>query len=225
MRFSKKSSSAIAQTAIICFFSLGAFSSATATVTGYAGVTFTSANLGDENTFSGDSTFGWSFSLNGSRTLSYLGLYNTDLNSATTVSLWNSTGTLLASAEFDPLTYGVDISDLGSSGFLWMPITTNVSLSAGTYTIGAFSSTEHYAATNATIASTSGLQILSKSLIDFDNNVSTKPTEDLSNAFNGFFGPNLRFAEAPPVPVPGSVWLLGSGLLGLIGLKRAKKAA
>ena len=106
-----------------------------------------------------------------------------------------------------------------------MPIT-NVSLATGTYTIGAFSSTEHYAATNATIASTSGLQILSKSLIDFDNNVSTKPTEDLSNAFNGFFGPNLRFAEAPaPVPVPGSVWLLGSGLLGLMGLKRAKKAA
>ena len=224
MQLFKKFSSVIGQGTIAGFLALAMMSNASATVTGYAGVTFSSANLGTENTFSGDSTFGWSFSLNGSRTLSYLGLYNTDLNSATTVSLWNNSGSLLASAEFNPLTYGVDISDLGSSGFLWMPIT-NVSLSAGTYTIGAFSSTEHYAATNATITETSGLQILSKSLINFDS-ASTKPTDDLSDVYNGFFGPNLRFAEAPaPVPVPGSVWLLGSGLLGLIGLKRAKKAA
>ena len=28
-----------------------------------------------------------------------------------------------------------------------------------------------------------------------------------------------------PVPVPGAAWLLGSGLMGLIGLGRRKKAA
>lgn len=29
--------------------------------------------------------------------------------------------------------------------------------------------------------------------------------------------------DAPPVPIPGAVWLLGSGLLGLVGLRRKRK--
>ena len=31
------------------------------------------------------------------------------------------------------------------------------------------------------------------------------------------------FSDVAPVPIPGAVWLLGSGLLGLIGLRRGKK--
>ena len=148
------------------------------------------------------------------------------MNSPTTVSLWNSAGTLIASSVFDSSNYsGIDTSDLSNSGFLWKS-TSNISLSAGTYTIGAFTNDVHFAATQASISGTSGLQILTKALVDFDT-VSNKPTLDYTGLFtNGLFGPNLRFAEAPaPVPVPGSVWLLGSGLLGLMGLKRAKKAA
>jgi hypothetical protein len=30
--------------------------------------------------------------------------------------------------------------------------------------------------------------------------------------------------ETPPVPIPGAVWLLGSGLLGLVGLRRFRKS-
>ena len=37
---------------------------------------------------------------------------------------------------------------------------------------------------------------------------------------NGFFGPNLKYVSA--VPVPGAIWLLGSGLIGLVGLKRRR---
>jgi hypothetical protein len=37
---------------------------------------------------------------------------------------------------------------------------------------------------------------------------------------------NLTAAPAPaPVPVPAAVWLFGSGLLGLVGVARRKKAA
>jgi hypothetical protein len=224
MQLFKKFSSVIGHGAIAGFLALGMMSNASATVTGYAGVNFSSANLGTETTFSDASTIGWSFNLTSNRTLSSFGLYNTDLNASTTVSLWNSSGTLLASSVFDPSTYaGIDTSDLGSSGFLWIS-TSSLALTAGTYTIGAFTNAEHYAAVDATISSTSGLQIISKSLVSFDN-VNAKPTEDFSSLYtNGLFGPNLRFAEAAPVPVPGSVWLLGSGLLGLFGLKRAKKS-
>lgn len=30
--------------------------------------------------------------------------------------------------------------------------------------------------------------------------------------------------DAQPVPIPGAVWLLGSGLIGLVGIRRKKKA-
>lgn len=225
MRLFSKFSSAIAYGAVTGFLALGMTSNASATVSGYAGVTFSSADLGYEATFPGAGTIGWSFSLSGDRTLSHLGLYVTDLNDSTTVSLWDNSGNLLASSVFDTSYTGVNTDDMATSGFLWKS-TNSVALSAGTYTIGAFTNAEHFAATEGTISSTSGLQILTKSLVSFET-TNTKPTDDFSSSFqNGLFGPNLRFAEAPaPVPVPGAVWLLGSGLFGLFGLKRVKKTA
>ena len=41
-------------------------------------------------------------------------------------------------------------------------------------------------------------------------------------AFPGF---NANFDFVAPVPVPAAVWLFGSGLLGLVGVARRKKAA
>lgn len=36
---------------------------------------------------------------------------------------------------------------------------------------------------------------------------------------------NIRFIPASTIPIPPSVWLFGTGLLGLIGIARRKKAA
>ena len=36
---------------------------------------------------------------------------------------------------------------------------------------------------------------------------------------------DFTFAAAQPVPVPAAIWLFGSGLLGLVGMARRKKAA
>ncbi|QJB55338.1 hypothetical protein [Pseudodesulfovibrio sp. zrk46] len=36
--------------------------------------------------------------------------------------------------------------------------------------------------------------------------------------FDGFYA--MASLEASPTPIPGAVWLLGSGLLGLVGLRR-----
>ena len=33
----------------------------------------------------------------------------------------------------------------------------------------------------------------------------------------------VKVGDGAPVPIPGAVWLLGSGLVGLIGLKRRGK--
>ncbi len=41
---------------------------------------------------------------------------------------------------------------------------------------------------------------------------------------SGFAGGELdAFADVAPVPIPGAVWLLGSGLLGLAGLRRRRR--
>ncbi len=57
----------------------------------------------------------------------------------------------------------------------------------------------------------------------------------LFNFFNGYQGDNLKFTsyyawavhsgDVGAVPVPAAVWLFGSGILGLIGFSKRKKAA
>ena len=44
-------------------------------------------------------------------------------------------------------------------------------------------------------------------------------------SMDGDFDDFILAAKAAPTPVPGAVWLLGSGLLGIMGFKRTRKAA
>ncbi|NOU15464.1 MAG: VPLPA-CTERM sorting domain-containing protein [Methylococcaceae bacterium] len=50
--------------------------------------------------------------------------------------------------------------------------------------------------------------------------------ENTNTATNGAIGvDNIKIAaNVSAVPVPGAVWLLGSGLAGLVGLQRRKKS-
>ena len=41
---------------------------------------------------------------------------------------------------------------------------------------------------------------------------------------NGLFTVTATFKTGAPTPIPGAVWLLGSGLLGVMGFKRRKAA-
>ncbi len=157
-----------------------------------AAVSFPTAGLADPAAFTGAGTVGWSFSLDSSKTLSYLGLYNTDFNADTTVGIWNSSGSLLASSVFDANLTGVDLNDLLNSNFLWLPVS-SLTLGAGQYTIGAFSSADHFGVYGVTPTTTSGLHIVNSALLSFASTLD-KPTSDFSSVYaNGFFGPNLRF--------------------------------
>jgi hypothetical protein len=52
-------------------------------------------------------------------------------------------------------------------------------------------------------------------------NVYNSATADAENT-NWDFGNNGGGFTPPPVPVPSAVWLFGSGLLGLLGLRKRK---
>ena len=54
--------------------------------------------------------------------------------------------------------------------------------------------------------------------------VVTATPAGLENYINSAFG-DFTFAAAQPVPIPAAVWLFGTGLIGLIGISRRKKAA
>jgi hypothetical protein len=46
----------------------------------------------------------------------------------------------------------------------------------------------------------------------------------IANSNGGAIAPidNVLFAEVTPVPIPGAIWLLGSGIVGLVGLQRRR---
>ena len=166
---------------------------ATASLAGTNAAASFPVSTGTSIVFANASTIGWSFSLDSSKTLSYLGLYNTDLNADTTVGIWNSSGSLLVSSVFDTSLTGVELNDLPNSNFIWLPVS-SLTLGAGQYTIGAFSSADHFGVYGVTPTTTSGLHIVNSSLLNFANTFG-KPANDFSGVYaNGFFGPNLRFA-------------------------------
>ncbi len=43
------------------------------------------------------------------------------------------------------------------------------------------------------------------------------------NRYNGYYGLAIRIGQVSSVPIPGAVWLLGSGLMGMVALGRRKK--
>ena len=65
------------------------------------------------------------------------------------------------------------------------------------------------------------LQASLGSLSDLFGNVYNSSTADAENT-NWDFGNNGGGFTPPPVPVPSAVWLFGSGLIGLLGLRKRK---
>jgi len=56
------------------------------------------------------------------------------------------------------------------------------------------------------------------SLVDVSDYLWISPREGTNYDFQGLVG-----VKASPVPVPAAAWLLGSGLVGLFGVKRRKR--
>ena len=163
-------------------------------------------------------THGWSFTTTAPLTINSLGFFDSSedgLISSHDIGLWNSTETLLGSA-----TVPFGTSATLENGFRWVPVSP-ISLDAGqTYVVGAvMGGTDDDTVLKMTeaddlefdqaISFVEGLYAVGGTLIyPWNDSISTDTTY-LSANFKG----NV-------VPIPSALWLLGSGLIGLLGVRR-----
>jgi hypothetical protein len=154
-------------------------------------------------------TVGWKFTTTGI-SINGLGVFDSDLNGLATshnVGIWNSSGILLASGTVASGTAGTLVNQ-----FRYVSISPLL-LGAGTYTIGATwfpgAGTDTYIAGSSltSFQTAPGITFLGGEFIQAAT--LTLPTSSSSFIDPSMFGPNVT------IPEPGTLILLGSGLLGL----------
>jgi hypothetical protein len=163
-----------------------------------------------------DQTVGWKFAVYTNLLVTDLGVWNQyGLAGSHEVGIWDATNSsLLVSATVTTSASGAH----QDSGFLYVPVTTPATLLAGhSYVIGA-----HYVpGVDFWVSAGSAIMNLP---ISYDTSAGglythgsllTQPSTTWTSF--GLMGPNF---QAAPVPIPPAFWLLGGGLVGLIGLKR-----
>lgn len=165
--------------------------------------------------------FGWTFRANETVTVSGLGYYADPTNGfvfQNQVALYNSSGSLLASAVVDN-TYAL----VGHFRYVTIaPIT----LTAGqTYQVDGVSNRDNYTWDDAGFATNSAISYVSNSWTSTSGSSPFFQTNTQSDSNRGFHGPNL-FLGAPdftaPVPEPETYALLlaGLGVLGFVSRRR-----
>lgn len=170
---------------------------------------------------------GWSFTANRDLYVRALGIYDHDPDAfhaeSHNVGLWKADGTLLQAVSIYEPQYSHQQELV--AGKYHFATTEAVLLKAGqTYIIGStvqpdsfamfpdqLTADSHNLQFDANITYLGGRYASSASLV--------MPESTLGGI--GYFGANI---DVVPTPVPAAAWLLGSGLLGLVGLKRRQQA-
>ena len=166
----------------------------------------------------GPFTLGWQFTVSNTITVTWLGVsYFGPLGESHDVGIWNAAGTLMGSATVPAGACGFQVNQFCYS-------LTSFQLTPGTYDMGAvwLDGTDPMLFPTTPLinfATASGITyvqndfIAGATLTDPTNHTAPPP---------GYFGPNFLFTSGTTVPEPGSILLLGSGLLGLAGMLRRK---
>ena len=160
-----------------------------------------------------NSTKGWAFTISSPLLVTQLGLWdqgNNGLNASHAVTIWTSTGTLMAQTTI-PSGTGATLMD----GFRYVSIT-SVLLPAGSYTIGGFYGkfTDQFAIHPSTITTGSGVTYNGSR----SANAFAFPAGNFFGNVNSYFGPNFQFTTVA-IPDSGSTWtLLLLGVTAAFGL-------
>jgi len=139
------------------------------------------------------------------------------LEVGTEVGLWNDSQVLLASVSIAQGTAGSQVD--GSSAYCaFESLTTPVTLSANTnYRVGALYSENGNAFMNNGGSFDTSVNVFQGVYNSFDSYLDWPGSQDGNNRFGSA---TMQFSE---VPIPAAVWLLGSGLIGLVGIRRKFK--
>ena len=168
---------------------------------------------------------GWSFTATQDLYVTSLGVYDHDadrnIEGAHAVGLWKADGTLITSVSVtEP---GVAHSQLLVNGKYHM-VNASASLQAGqTYVVAAtVGISDAFAFFDSASAASYNLQFnpnLSYGNAVFSTNTIGMPGIDTLSPY-GNFGANI---DVTPTPIPAAAWLLGSGLLGLVRIRRKQQ--
>jgi hypothetical protein len=188
------------------------------------GQAFTGAALGSQ-LGNGPFTLGWSFDVSGSITVTGLAVYHDNgvgLLENHDVGIWDAVGNLIVSATVVPADPCL-LDQLGAQE--WCTVGVRATLGPGTYTIGAvWNSLLDNMIFPGTLAGEGIANVNGPNVFFIQNEfiaggVLTDPINTTGDTMS-YFGPN--FSYAPSVPEPGTLVLLGSGLLGAVGVIRRK---
>lgn len=182
-------------------------------------VDFGSVTAGFDTT-NGSWSLGWEFTTNAPVTVTRLGYYDSGKNGLTEnhdVGVFDSAGNLLVSTTVlttDPLTGWFRFHDI-------TPLTLQGS---ETYYIMGVSGSENYTFGTTGFVVDASITFVNAESFSPKNGALTFPnsSDGWTQALGGgYFGPNF---DTTPVPVPPTLLLLASGLLGLGGWRRFRKS-
>jgi hypothetical protein len=170
----------------------------------------------------GDTIGGWEFNVSSPIAVDGLGLWDEGgdgLSGNHAVGLWNSDGTVLLTST-TITNASTPVGSTSPDGRWLFNDIPDLVLLPGTYVLGATfldndpdqARLEAAATTISTITFIQARQRTSTSSLTF-------PDEPIGLVNDGVFGPNLQVA----VPEPTTMFLIGSGLLGLAGFRRKLK--
>lgn len=186
------------------------------------GIAITPGTGGSENaSWSGNATIGYDFTLASSVTATALGFFNANGLSGPAdshpVGIWNSGGTLLASA-----TVPSGAPSLLIDGFDFVSISPVV-LGPGSYAAGAYglqTSTDQFEFGESGSTTIAGLT-LGGAVFTFATGL-TFPTTSVPSSTQGYFGPDFLAGQAVPEPSSIPIVVVFFGLVVLYSIRRRR---
>lgn len=168
-------------------------------------------------------TLGFEFNLANSTNVAGLGFWDLNGSYGTTyVGLWTTTGTLIGAV--DTATSAVHVEPTANSLGRWYFMNFGTALSPGNYVVGSWgtSGMEYAYHTNLSSISTN---ILTFNMGRYDDGACSFcfPNQPAPGT-PGYFGANIEFSQATPLPAAFPLFVTGLGALGLMGWRKKRKA-